>query len=75
MVHKLVVLLRSLGLAVALEPIHLFANINANDNRRLDILIQNPFGGGSQNVLDVVVTGVNGQTRHLNQNTNQPLQL
>ena len=43
-VHMLVLLLRTLGLAVSLEPIGLFDNINEDDNRRPDILIQNPYG-------------------------------
>lgn len=33
-------------------------NINSDDNRRPDILIQNPFGGGAQIILDVAITGV-----------------
>ena len=33
----------------------------ADENRRPDILIQNPFGGRAQMILDVAVTGVNGQ--------------
>ena len=63
-VHQLMVLFRSLRLAVTLEPIQSFANINSDDNPRPDILIHNPFGGGAQIILDVAVTGVNGQTRH-----------
>lgn len=47
-VHKLVVLLRSLGLAVSLEPIGLFAYFLSEDNRRPDIFIRNPFGSGRQ---------------------------
>ena len=72
-VHMLVVLLRSLGLAVTLEPIQLFANIQSEDNRRPDILINNPYGGGPRIILDVAVTGVNGQSRHSDQDTDQPL--
>ena len=51
-VHQLVVLLRSLGLAVSLEPIHLFSNLQVDDNRRPDIFINNPYGGGPQIILD-----------------------
>ena len=60
---------------ISLEPIHLFANINSDDNRRPDILIRNPYGGGAQIILDVAITGVSGQTRHTDQDTDQPLQL
>ena len=43
LVHMFVMLLRTLGLAVSLEPIGLFDNVNADDNRRPDILIHNPY--------------------------------
>ena len=72
-VHTLVMLFRSLGLAVTLEPIHLFANIQSDDNRRPDILINNPYGGGPRIILDVAVTGVNDQSRRSDQDTDQPL--
>ena len=52
-------------MVVTLEPLHLFANIQAEDNRRPDILINNPYGGGPQIILDVAVTGVtNGSKLH-----------
>ena len=70
--HKLVVLLRSL--TISLEPIGLFADLFADDNRRPDILIRNPYGGGSQILVDVAVTGVNGQSRRSDQDADQPLQ-
>ena len=41
--HKLVVLLQSLGLAVSFEPIGLFADLFADDNRRPDIFIYLSF--------------------------------
>ena len=40
-----------------------------------DILIKNPYGGGAQIILDIAITGVNGQTRHSDQDTDQPLRL
>ena len=61
--HQMVTQLRSQGLVVLLEPMHLFENIQDEDNRRPDILISNPYGGGPQIILDVAVTGVNGQSR------------
>ena len=60
--YTLVRLLRSLGLAVQLEILYLFAGEDT-DNRRSDIKIQNPFGEGLQIILDVAVTGVDGQSR------------
>jgi len=56
-------LLRSLGLSVTLEPMNLFSDFEPDDNRRPDILIRNPYGGGKQIILDVSVTGINGTTR------------
>ena len=62
-VHTLVTLFRSLGLAVALEPLDLFSNVDPDDNRRPDILIRNPYGGGKQIIIDVSVTGIDYSTR------------
>ena len=59
---------------VILEPLHLFENIQDEDNRRPDILISNPYGGGPQIILDVAVTGVNGQSRRSDTETDQPLE-
>ena len=72
-VHKLVALLRSMGLAVSLGPIHLFANFESEDNRRPDIIIHNPYGSGPQIIVDVAVTGVNGQARRSDLDADQPL--
>ena len=74
MTHLMVTLFRSLGLVVLLEPLHLFENIQDEDNRRPDILISNPYGGGQQIILDVAVTGVTGQSRRSDLDTDQPLQ-
>jgi hypothetical protein len=59
-----VILLRSLGLSVALEPMNFFRNHEPDDdNRRPDILIRNPYGGGKQITIDVALTGIDGITR------------
>ena len=63
MAHKLVVLLQSLGLGISLEPIGLFVDILSDDNRRPDVFIRSPYGGGSQILVDMAVTGVNGHSR------------
>jgi len=63
-VHTLVTLLRSLlGLSLALKPMYIFSNHEPDDNRRPDILIRNPYGGGEQIIIDVAVTGIDGTTR------------
>ena len=75
LVQVIVILLRSIGLAVSLEPIGLFDNVNTDDNRRPDILVHNPFGGGSRVILDVAVTGVTGRSRSSDEDVDQPLRI
>ena len=72
-VHTLVILFRSLGLSVALEPMHIFCNHEPDDNRRPVILIHNPYGGGKQMIIDVAVTGIDGTTRTNDDKPNQPI--
>ena len=72
-VHTLVALLRSLGLSVALEPMHMFSDLESDDNRRPDILIRNPYGGGRQILIDVTVTGFDGSARTHNNKPEQVL--
>ena len=40
-----------------------------------DILIRNPHGGGKQIILDVAVTGLDGNTRTNDDKPDQPLKL
>ena len=70
-VHTLVALLRSLGLSVVLELMHMFSDIKSDDNCRPDILIRNPYGGGKQIIVDVAVTGFDGSTRTHNNKPEQ----
>ena len=58
-VHTLVALFRSLGLSVALEPMNMFSDLKADDNRRPDLLIRNPYGSRNQIVVDAAVVGFN----------------
>ena len=51
-----------------------FANFESDDNRRPDIIIHNPYGGGPQIIVDVADTGVNGQARRSDLDVDQPLQ-
>ena len=67
------ILLRLLGLSVALEPMNIFQNHEPDDNRRPDILIRNPYGGGKQIIIDVAVTDIDGTTRRNDDKPNQPL--
>ena len=70
-VNTLVMLFRSLGLSVALEPLHVFSQIKADDGRRPDMLIRNPFGGGSQKVVEVAISGFNNRNRTCNNKPEQ----
>ena len=54
-VHTLVTLFRSIGLSVALESMHMFSDLEPDDNRRPDILIRNPYGGGRQIIIDLCI--------------------
>ena len=72
LVHTLAALFRSLGLSVALEPMNMFSDLEADDNRRPDLLIRNPYGGGNQIIVDAAVVGFNGSTRTHN---NKPQQV
>ena len=65
-------LFRSVGLSVALEPLHVFSQIEADDERRPDMLIRNPLGGGPQAVVEVAVSGFNNRNRT---NNNKPEQV
>ena len=72
-VHTIVILLCSIGLSVALEPMHAFSDSEPDDNRRPDILIRNPYGGGRQIIIDVAVTGIDGITRTNDDKPSQPI--
>ena len=65
-------LFRALGLSVALEPLHVFSQIEADDERRPDIIVRNPPGGGPQEVVEVAVSSFNNLNRT---NNNKPEQV
>ena len=52
---------------------NLFSDFEPDDNRRPDILIRNPYGGGKQIIIDVAVTGIDGTTRTNDDKPEQPL--
>ena len=76
-------LFRSLGLSVALEPLHVFSNIEVSnerrpdecrpDERRPDTILRNPYGGGPQTVIEVQVSGFNNLNRTSNNRPEQVL--
>ena len=52
---------------------NIFRNHEPDDNRRPDILIRNPYGGGKQIIIDVAVTGIDGTTRTNDDKPEQPV--
>ena len=69
-------LFRSLRLDVVVEPMGLFVDLHEEDsNQRPDIFIRTPRGFGRQVVIDVAVTGVDGQSRTSDEAVERPLQV
>ena len=68
-------LFRTLRVDAIVEPTRLFAN-TAEDasNQRPDIFLRNPRGLGRQIIIDVAVTGVDGQSRTSDEAVDRPLQ-
>ena len=58
---------------LCLEPLKLFDEMNPDDNRRPDILLRNPHGGGKQVIIDVAVTDIDDCNRKIDDNPLQPL--
>ena len=68
-------LFRTLRLDAIVEPTRLFNNTDEDtSSQRPDIFIRNPRGLGRQVIIDVAVTGVNGQSRTSDEATDRPLQ-
>ena len=69
-------LFRSLRLDAIVEPTRLFDN-NLGDvsNQRPDIFIGNPRGSGKQVIIDVALTGIDGQSRTSDEAVERPLQV
>jgi len=69
-------LFRTLRLDAIVEPMRLFANAGEDaSNQRPDIFIRNPRGLGRQVIIDVAVTGVDGQSRSSDEASERPLQI
>ena len=54
---------------LCLEPLKLFDEMNPDDNRRPDILLRNPHGGGKQVTIDVAVTDIDDCNRKIDDKT------
>ena len=68
-------LFRSLRLDAIVEPLRLFSDADEDaSNQRPDIFIRNPRGLGRQVIIDVAVTGIDGQSRSNDEATERPLQ-
>ena len=71
--HSFAWLFRTSGVSICLEPLGIFNDIYPDDNRRPDILLRNPYGGGRQATLDVAVTGIDGSDRNVGDDPDQPM--
>ena len=69
-------LFRALHLDAIVEPMRSFSDADEDaSNQRPDIFIRNPRGLGRQVIIDVAVTGVDGQSRSSDEVTERPLQI
>ena len=72
-------LFRSLRLDVIVEPTRLFDHNPDNpgdvSNQRPDIFIRNPRGASNLVIIDVAVTGIDGQSRTSDEVVERPLQV
>ena len=68
-------LFRTLRLDAIVEPTRLFNNADDDaSSQRPDIFIRTPRGLVRQVIIDVAVTGVDGQSRASDEATDRPLQ-
>ena len=66
----------TLRLNAIVAPMRLFNDAAEDDsNQQPDIFLRNPRGLGRQAIIDVAVTGVDGQSRASNEATERPLQI
>tara|TARA_A100001015_G_C15017340_1_gene726180 strand:+ start:219 stop:617 length:399 start_codon:yes stop_codon:yes gene_type:complete len=69
-------LFRTLRRDAIVEPMRLFNNaVEDASNQRPDIFLRNPRGLGRQVIIDVAVTGVDGQSRASDEATERSLQI
>lgn len=58
-----------------MEPMRLFAEFAGDKCNVPDILLRNPRGFGGQIILDVPVTGIDGQSRTSDDLSDRPIQV
>ena len=69
-------LFRPLRLDAIVEPMRLFNDaVEDASHQRPDIFLRNPRGLGRRVIIDVAVTGVDGQSRASDEATERPLQI
>ena len=57
-------ILCTLRMDAIVEPVRIFADLSGGgNNQRPDILLRNPRGFGRQVIIDVAITGIDGQSR------------
>ena len=75
-VSMLARLFRCLRVDAIVEPMRIFADLDGSGNsQRPDILLRNPRGFGRQVIIDVAITGIDGQSRTSDEHTDRPLQV
>ena len=68
-------LFRTLRVDAIVEPTRLFIDVAEGvGNQRPDIFLRNPRGLGRQIIIDVAVTGIDGQSRTSDEAAERPLQ-
>ena len=69
-------LFRCLRVDAIVEPVRIFADLSGGrNNQRPDILLRNPRGFGRQVIIDVAITGIDGQSRTSDDLPDRPLRV
>ena len=69
-------LFRSLRVDAIVEPMRLFTDAAEDaNNHRPDDFLRNPRGLGRQVIIDVAVTGIDGQSRAIDEVAERPMQV
>ena len=69
-------LFRCLRVDAIVEPVRIFADLSGGgNNQRPDILLRNPRGFGRQVIIDVAITGIDGQSRTSDDFPDRPLRV
>ena len=69
-------LFRCLRMDAIVEPVSIFSDLTGGGNgQRPDILLRNPRGFGRQVIIDVAITGIDGQSRTCDEFPDRPLRV